>query len=71
MDRGYKLGVNMFADLTKEEFRARHHGYKRHSGPKLISTSFRYGNVSTVPATKDWRKEGAVTPVKDQGSCGK
>lgn len=69
VDRGYKLGLNKFADLTNAEFRAVHHGYQRRS-PKLISTSFRYGNVSAIPATKDWRKEGAVTPVKDQGSCG-
>ncbi|KAJ4827921.1 Senescence-specific cysteine protease sag12, partial [Turnera subulata] len=71
VDRGYKLGVNKFADLTNAEFRALHFGYKR---PFLNSTSsspsFRYGNVSAVPASKDWRKEGAVTPVKDQGSCG-
>ncbi|KAK3012218.1 hypothetical protein RJ639_011534 [Escallonia herrerae] len=72
-DKGYKQSVNQFADLTNEEFRASRNGYKRQSSlvmsnPKL--TSFRYANVTAVPATIDWRKNGAVTPMKDQGDCG-
>ncbi|KAG6777143.1 hypothetical protein POTOM_016947 [Populus tomentosa] len=68
-DRGYKLGVNKFADLTDEEFRAMYHGYKRQSS-KLMSSSFRYENLSDIPASMDWRDAGAVTPVKHQGRCG-
>ncbi|KAF9683663.1 hypothetical protein SADUNF_Sadunf04G0037200 [Salix dunnii] len=68
-DRGYKLGVNKFADLTNEEFRAMHHGYRRQPS-KLLSSSFRYENLSAMPPSMDWRKAGAVTPVKDQGTCG-
>ncbi|MBA0862150.1 hypothetical protein Goshw_005161 [Gossypium schwendimanii] len=34
-------------------------------------TSFRYENVTSLPATIDWRKRGAVTPIKDQAQCGK
>ncbi|CAL5408977.1 unnamed protein product [Camellia sinensis] len=70
VDRAYKLHVNQFADLTDEEFRASHTGYKKQP-TKVTSnskpTSFRYANVTDVPATIDWREKGAVTSVKDQG----
>ncbi|KAK4354568.1 hypothetical protein RND71_026762 [Anisodus tanguticus] len=65
----YKLVINEFADLTNEEFRATHNGYRMPSQQKPSEiTSFKYENV-TAPTTMDWRKEGAVTGVKDQGQC--
>ncbi|XP_059637067.1 senescence-specific cysteine protease SAG39-like [Cornus florida] len=67
----YKLGINEFADLTNEEFQASRNGYKMSSNLKSSkTTSFRYENVTAVPASMDWRKKGAVTPIKDQGQCG-
>ncbi|KAG8385456.1 hypothetical protein BUALT_Bualt03G0047200 [Buddleja alternifolia] len=69
--RAYKLGINEFADLTNEEFRASRNGYKMASHQKSFdNTAFKYENVTAVPASMDWRKKGAVTGVKDQGQCG-
>ncbi|KAK2981057.1 hypothetical protein RJ640_002590, partial [Escallonia rubra] len=68
MTHTYKLGVNAFADLTNEEFRSRN-GYKVPSSPPE-PTTFKYEGVSDVPISLDWRDQGAVTAVKDQGPCG-
>ncbi|XP_075982684.1 cathepsin L-like [Anticarsia gemmatalis] len=64
-------GVTRFADLTYSEFSTRHMGLK---------TSLRNENQipmrkaeivdMELPASFDWRDQGAVTEVKDQGSCG-
>lgn len=76
MDKPYKLRLNKFADMTNHEFRSSYAGSKiKHhrmflGGPHGVST-FMYENVESVPASVDWRKKGAVNPVKDQGRCGK
>ncbi|KAI3741656.1 hypothetical protein L1987_59330 [Smallanthus sonchifolius] len=70
-NRPYKLSVNQFADQTNVEFKAARNGYKvpRNLDSARV-TPFRYENVTVVPPSMDWRKKGAVTPVKDQGQCG-
>ncbi|XP_038684098.1 senescence-specific cysteine protease SAG39-like [Tripterygium wilfordii] len=65
----YKLGINEFADLTNEEFRTSRNRLKGH----MVSNddvSFKYQNVTGIPSSMDWRREGAVTPVKNQDQCG-
>ncbi|KAJ0081823.1 hypothetical protein Patl1_10530 [Pistacia atlantica] len=73
VDRGYKLAINKFADLTNEEFRGLYTGYKRKTSKAVTTskdTSFTHVNLTAVPASLDWRTKGAVNPVKDQGRCG-
>ncbi|OMO60886.1 hypothetical protein COLO4_33690 [Corchorus olitorius] len=68
-EKTYELGVNQFADLTNEEFTASRNRFKGHMCSNMAVT-FKYENVTALPSTVDWRKKGAVTPIKDQGQCG-
>ncbi|TKY66750.1 Senescence-specific cysteine protease SAG39 [Spatholobus suberectus] len=70
-DKPFSLSINQFADLHNEEFKVLliNGNKKAHSVGTATETSFKYGSVTKIPATMDWRKRGAVTPIKDQGTC--
>ncbi|KAH9712070.1 putative cysteine protease RD21B [Citrus sinensis] len=75
LNRTYKVGLNKFADLTNEEYRAMYLGTRSDAKRRLMKSkvaSQRYACKAgdELPESVDWREKGAVNPVKDQGSCG-
>lgn len=68
----FTMGVTIFADKTREEFED---WLKMTSGtkPKQSGVSramFDMDTAEVAPDSKDWVAAGAVTPIKNQGSCG-
>jgi len=61
-----RLGLNLFADLTSEEFAAKYTGYY----PKPTNAEVKSFNIGALPTSVNWVTAGAVTPVKNQGDCG-
>ncbi|KAK9099525.1 hypothetical protein Syun_026570 [Stephania yunnanensis] len=64
----YRLALNKFADMSWEEFQAQKLGAPQNCSATTKSTHKLKEGI--LPATKDWREDGIVSPVKDQGHCG-
>jgi len=67
LNLGYTVAMNQFGDLTVREFSSIYNNYKMDSNRTL--------NVVDLSKVKivgdiDWRSQGAVTGVKNQGQCG-
>jgi len=54
-------------DLTRAEFAKTYLGFR---GKSHRHSENVYEAKSDVPASVDWRTKGAVSAVKNQGSCG-
>jgi len=66
-----EYGITPFADLTEMEFKRQHTGLntKRGDDPGIHWPAADIPDVE-LPDEFDWRAEGAVTEVKNQGKCG-
>ncbi|CAA3017732.1 cysteine protease RD19A-like [Olea europaea var. sylvestris] len=63
-------GVTQFSDLTPKEFRRQHLGVNRRLRLPADANKAPILPTNDLPTDFDWRDHGAVTPVKNQGSCG-
>jgi len=62
----YELGMNQFGDLTNAEYQQK---FLVNMSIERTGAPFLQGN-EIVPDSVDWRTQGYVTGIKDQGQCG-
>ncbi|CAD8074138.1 unnamed protein product [Paramecium sonneborni] len=65
----YEIGLNSFADLSVEEFEAKYLKLKSSSQREQRNQVYKKQGKQ-VPVEVDLRKDGVVSEVKNQGSCG-
>lgn len=70
----YQLGLTRFADLTVQEYQGLLSGRPDHEPiQRARRVSHRYVSLvgDQLPQSVDWRKQGAVSEIRDQGNCSK
>lgn len=62
----WTMAVNMFADMTHDEFASTYLGTKVNFEPRI---ELELPKIK-IPSSVDWRTSSKVTPIKNQGQCG-
>uniref|UniRef100_A0A8C9RA64 Cathepsin S, ortholog 1 n=1 Tax=Scleropages formosus TaxID=113540 RepID=A0A8C9RA64_SCLFO len=67
----FTMGLNHFADKTEEELDSMLNCLKEEPDAlQSANYTFKPSQDTTLPDSVDWRTQGLVSPVGDQGSCG-
>jgi len=70
-NHSFSMGVNAFADMSSEEFKAQYTGLNYVNSPYARSQNLAELDMNApVAASLDWRTKGAVNAVKNQEQCG-
>jgi len=65
----YFQGTNHLSDLTQQEFLNRLGNFRTSENNTEVEV-MSFDAAVDIPAKVDWRDEGAVLPIKNQGHCG-
>jgi len=70
--KSFWLKMNKFGDLTPKEFASIYNGFNATLKASVSKPTnvFEYKPSLQVPDKIDWRTQGYVTDIKDQGQCG-
>merc|ERR1712004_510994 len=70
--QSWKSGINQFTDLTKEEFVSTYASGKIASRAPRQTVNYEnhQAKIADLPESVDWRDQGVVTMVRNQGACG-
>lgn len=68
--RTYTIGYNKFSDWTPEKYAAIRGLKPKPEGMSFEDNKKNHSSNATYPVEWDWRNQGAVNPIQDQGQCG-